>query len=55
MNYNKITLEECFVYYHTGKTACECDGDERIISFNKDTALSGILPSMFRRINEKSI
>ena len=49
MNYNKITLEECFVYYHTRKTACECDGDERIISFNKDTALSGILPSMFKK------
>ena len=47
MNYNKITLEECFVYYHTGKVVCECDADEKVIIFNKETALDGILPSMF--------
>lgn len=36
MNYNKVTLEECFVYYHTGKTACECNADEKEIKFIKE-------------------
>lgn len=53
MNYNKITLEECFVYYHTRKVACEYNADNKIVVFNKDTALSGILPSMFK--NEEVI
>ena len=36
MNYNKITLEECFVYYHTGKTVCECNADEKEVKFCKE-------------------
>jgi len=36
MNYNKITLEECFVYYHTGKTACECNADNEEVIFCKE-------------------
>lgn len=36
MNYNKITLEECFVYYHTGKVACECNADEKEVIFCKE-------------------
>ncbi len=33
MEYDKISLEDCFVYYHTGKTACECDGDNKEVKF----------------------
>lgn len=36
MNYNKITLEECFVYYHTGKTVCECNADKKEVIFCKE-------------------
>lgn len=36
MDYNKITLEECFVYYHTGKVACECDADKEEVIFCKE-------------------
>jgi hypothetical protein len=36
MDYNKITLEECFVYYHTGKTVCECNADKEEIIFSKE-------------------
>lgn len=36
MDYNKITLEECFVYYHTGKTACECNADKKEVIFCKE-------------------
>ena len=36
MDYNKITLEECFVYYHTGKTVCECNADKKEIIFSKE-------------------
>lgn len=47
MDYNKLTLEECFVYYHTGKIACECNADEKVIIFCKDTAWSNFLYNMF--------
>ena len=47
MDYNRISLEECFVYYHTGKVACECDGDEKAIIFCKDTVWSNFLYNMF--------
>ena len=55
MDYNKITLEECFVYYHTGKTACECNADEKAIIFCKDTAWGNFLYNMFckNKNNEK--
>ena len=33
MKYEATTIEECFVYYHTGKTACECDGDNKEVRF----------------------
>ena len=33
MDYNKITVEECFVKYHTEKIACVCNGNERKIEF----------------------
>lgn len=33
MNYDEITLEECFIIYNKGKTACECDGDKREVKF----------------------
>ena len=36
MDYNKITLEECFVYYHTGKVACECNADKKEVIFCKE-------------------
>lgn len=36
MGYNKITLEECFVYYHTGKVACECNADKEEVIFCKE-------------------
>lgn len=36
MDYNKITLEECFIYYHTAKTICECEGDDKAIIFCKE-------------------
>ena len=36
MNYNKITLEECFVYYHTGKVTCECNADKKEVIFCKE-------------------
>lgn len=36
MNYNKITLEECFVYYHTGKVSCECNADKEEVKFCKE-------------------
>ena len=36
MNYNKITLEECFVYYHTGKVVCECNADKKEVIFCKE-------------------
>ena len=36
MGYNKITLEECFVYYHTGKVVCECNADNKEVIFSKE-------------------
>ena len=36
MDYNKITLEECLVYYHTGKVACECNADKKEVIFCKE-------------------
>ena len=36
MDYSKITLEECFVYYHTGKVACECNADKKEVIFCKE-------------------
>ena len=36
MDYNNISLEECFLYYHIGKTACQCDGDTKKVIFSKE-------------------
>lgn len=33
MEYDKMTLEECFTIYHIGKTACECNADEKEVKF----------------------
>jgi len=32
MEYNKITIEECYQYYCTSKVACICDGDKKEVS-----------------------
>lgn len=31
MKYNEITLEECFIQYHTNNIASECNGDRKEI------------------------
>lgn len=36
MDYNNITLEDCFVYYYTGKTVCECNADKEEVIFCKE-------------------
>ena len=36
MDYNKITLEECFVYYHTQHIACICNADKKEVKFCKE-------------------
>ena len=36
MDYAKMSLEECFIYYHTAKIACECNADEKIIDFYRE-------------------
>lgn len=36
MDYNKITLEECFVYYHNAHIGCECNADEKEVIFCKE-------------------
>ena len=36
MMYNKMTLEECFIYYHTARISCECDADKKEIIFNRE-------------------
>lgn len=36
MDYNKITLHECLVYYETEKVACECNSDKEEIIFCKE-------------------
>ena len=33
MNYEEISLEECFINYHTNKIACICNADERQVIF----------------------
>ena len=36
MNYNKISLEELFIYYHTASVACECNADEASVNFHRE-------------------
>lgn len=36
MDYNKITLEECFIKYHTQHIACICNGDKEEVMFSKE-------------------
>ena len=32
MDYNKVTIYECFIAYHDEKIACECDADNKKIN-----------------------
>lgn len=36
MDYDKITLEECYIYNATSGTACICDGDEKQVKFMEE-------------------
>lgn len=36
MEYKGITLEECFIKYHTKNIACICDGDTRLVKFEEE-------------------
>ncbi len=36
MEYKNMSLEDCFVYYHTAKVACECDADEKLVKFMEE-------------------
>lgn len=36
MYYSKISIEDCFIYYHTSQVACECNSDEKIVVFKKE-------------------
>lgn len=33
MDYNKITLEQLFIYYHNAHIGCECNADNKEIKF----------------------
>ncbi len=36
MKYEEITLNECFVKYHTENIICECDADKKEIRFMEE-------------------
>lgn len=36
MNYEDISLEECFVLYHTRGVACQCNADESKVKFMEE-------------------
>lgn len=36
MMYNKMTLEECFIYYHTVRISSECNADKKEVKFCKE-------------------
>ena len=36
MNYESVSLEYCFIQYHSNNIACECDGDNNKVIFKKE-------------------
>ena len=36
ISYYDISLEDCFIMYHTKQIACECDGDNIQVNYCKE-------------------